>query len=106
MELTRIMMSLDRVREAQMEAQSALQRQGALLHDLVLLNRETVKIQQQTVRMLGSISKARASTPPETSPVSSQPTAKDVLQWIAAVGMVTWVIKGGDPAPLLKMLGF
>lgn len=104
MDTTRVMLSLDRVREAQLETQAALHRQGLLLHDLVLLNQETVKIQQQTARMIANISKARASTPPAMSPASSQPTAKDALQWVAAVAMVAWVIKGGDPASLLKVL--
>jgi hypothetical protein len=105
MELTRIMMSLERVREAQMEAQSALQRQGALLHDLVLLNRETVKIQQQTVRMLTSISKAKESLPQDKSPRSSPLIASDAIQWVVAAGLVAFVLRGGDPGALLKMLG-
>ena len=97
-------MSLDRVREAQFEANHALQQQGALLRDLVTLQRQVVTLQQQTAKAITSINRGKESSRPSKSPPSWQPTGKDVLQWVAAVGMVAWVLRGGDPASLLKVL--
>lgn len=97
-------MSLDRLREGQLQAHSALHQQAELLRDLVVLQKETVRVQRQTAQMLVNISKAKDSTPRATSPESSKLTATAATQWAAAAVMLIYVIKGGDPAILLKAL--
>ena len=98
-------MGLDRVREAQMQTHIALQHQGELLHDMVKLQQQVVGLQRETARAVASIKRDKASSPPSKSQPSWPPTGKDVIQWVAAVVMIAWVLRGGDPASLLKALG-
>ncbi len=104
MESPQVLASLDRLRETQIQVHSEINRHGELLHDLVDLQRQVVHLQQETARVLMSIRRDKASSHQDKSLKLSKPIASDVLQWVAAAVMVSWVIRGEDPAVLLKVL--
>lgn len=96
-------MSLDRVREAQMEQASALRQQGAALQDLADTLRKIATIQLQTVQAIKRLDRER-DTPPKKSPPSSRLTASEGMQWAGVAIMLAYIAKGGDPSLLLKAL--
>ena len=104
-----IILTLDRLRETQFQVQGVLQHHGDLLKEIVLLQKEAVRLHQETVTLQRmSISQAKASSPADSSkppsPELSLKTVPAAIQWAVALGIVTWVVKGGDPSVILKTL--
>ncbi len=101
MDTTGISAALDRIRETQFA-------HGDLLRDHADLLRQMLAEQARTGAAIRNISRStsqdKGSSPQETSLESSKLTAKAVLQWVAAVVAVTWVLRGGEPETLLKHL--
>jgi hypothetical protein len=95
---------LDRLRETQLRVQSEIHLHGELLQEMVALQKEVVRLQQETARAVVSIGRDKDCTPRDRLQNSSRPIASDVLQWVAALAMIAWMVRGGNPQDLLKAL--
>lgn len=104
MDSTRILANLDRMHETQMRTHMALHQQGALLHDLVALQKEAVTMHREVAKAIASIKADKDSSPAVKSPPSSKLIASDAMQWVGAAILLLYVAKGGDPTVLLKAL--
>lgn len=110
MELTAVLIDLDRLRENQNQVHSMVYRHGELLQELVSLQKELVVHQKTMATTIQNIVQDKASTQSakskDESPKPLPLTAKEAIQWVAAMGMLVYVLRGGDPTALLKAFGY
>ena len=103
MDTQRVLMNLDRLHEAQIQANTALRQQGEALRRLTLTLREIASIQLETVQAIKRLDREERTPQPKSQP-SSRLIASDVMQLAMAGLLLLYVIRGGDPGLIVKAL--